>query len=196
MNRSIVIVLRKVLPIFGLFFVLSSCGSPPVKVVASLGKSTGSAGDLASSASGAGSTGKLSASSALKFSECMRSHGISNFPDPQVSGNSVRLLVQGGPTSDINPNSRIFQSAHKSCQKYIPAPSPSQVQQMQQAALANSQCMRTHGFPNFPDPQFLGNGGVKVAIPSNSGIDQNSPQFQAAQKACGIGKSLGFRIGG
>lgn len=43
-------------------------------------------------------------------------------------------------------------------------------------------CMRTHGYPGWPDPA-LRNGQISPGTPTN--IDMNSPQFQAAQKACG-----------
>jgi hypothetical protein len=39
-------------------------------------------------------------------------------------------------------------------------------------------CMRTHGIPAFPDPSA--NGGF--TLPNS--IDQNSPIFQKAQRAC------------
>jgi hypothetical protein len=48
-------------------------------------------------------------------------------------------------------------------------------------ALAYSQCMRSHGVPNFPDPQRAA-GGTRVTI--GNGVDPNSPQFQSAQQAC------------
>jgi hypothetical protein len=43
---------------------------------------------------------------------------------------------------------------------------------------SHSACMRAHGVPNFPDPGR--DGGVR--IPST--INQQSPAFQAAQRAC------------
>ena len=49
-------------------------------------------------------------------------------------------------------------------------------------ALAYSACMRSHGVPNFPDP--TSNGGGQVQIQAGSGIDPNSPAFQAAQRSC------------
>ncbi len=49
-----------------------------------------------------------------------------------------------------------------------------------QDALAFSRCMRQHGITNFPDP---GSGGG-LRIDSSSGIDPESPRFQAAQQAC------------
>ena len=41
-------------------------------------------------------------------------------------------------------------------------------------------CMRAHGVPNFPDPS----GGGGIHIQAGSGIDPQSPAFQAAQTAC------------
>ena len=40
--------------------------------------------------------------------------------------------------------------------------------------------MRSDGVANFPDPST----GGGISISSGSGIDPNSPQFQAAGKAC------------
>jgi hypothetical protein len=42
-------------------------------------------------------------------------------------------------------------------------------------------CMRAHGVPNFPDPSASGG----IGITPGSGLDPQSPAFQAAQKACG-----------
>ena len=41
-------------------------------------------------------------------------------------------------------------------------------------------CMRSNGVPNLPDP--VGGGGIQ--IPSNSGINPQSPAFQAARAKC------------
>jgi hypothetical protein len=48
------------------------------------------------------------------------------------------------------------------------------------SADAFSACMRSHGLPNFPDPN---NKGQFLYSPG-SGIDPSSPQFQSAEKAC------------
>jgi hypothetical protein len=53
-----------------------------------------------------------------------------------------------------------------------------------QAALQFSGCMREHGLSTFPDPQRTGSGGTQLKIGEGSGLDPNSPTFQAAQKAC------------
>ena len=59
-------------------------------------------------------------------------------------------------------------------------PSGAAVEKHYQEAPKSSECMRSHGITRFPDP---GNGGG-IPISSKSGIDPQSPHFQAAQKAC------------
>ena len=48
----------------------------------------------------------------LKFSECMRANGISNFPDPGSNGGPGSSTAGGAPP---NPNSPTFQKASKLC---------------------------------------------------------------------------------
>jgi hypothetical protein len=56
-------------------------------------------------------------SQALKFSACMRSHGIANFPDPIVTrgGAAVGLRLSG-----IDQGSPQFQSAQHACRQFEP----------------------------------------------------------------------------
>ena len=50
----------------------------------------------------------------LRFSQCMRTHGVTGFPDPTFgAGGGVRIGF--GPSSGINPSSPVFQSAQKAC---------------------------------------------------------------------------------
>jgi hypothetical protein len=54
-------------------------------------------------------------------------------------------------------------------------------------ALKFSVCMRSHGEPNFPDPEISSSGGgtsIRIHVTPSSGIDPGSPVFQAAQRAC------------
>jgi hypothetical protein len=48
-------------------------------------------------------------------------------------------------------------------------------------ALKFATCMRGHGVPNFPDPSS--GGGLRIT--PGSGVNPQSPAFQAAQKTCG-----------
>ena len=131
------------------------------------------------------------ATKALAFAKCMRSHGVSNFPDP--TGGELNLQVQKTPNSTsvngVEVNGPAFQSALQACRSYLPNgghPSAAETAQAKAKALAMSRCMRSHGVPNFPDPQFQtgpgGGLGVRIGGP---GINPRSPAFQAAQKACG-----------
>jgi hypothetical protein len=51
----------------------------------------------------------------LKYAQCMRSHGISDFPDPNSQG---QLQVQARPGGDLDPNNPLYQSADKACRHY------------------------------------------------------------------------------
>jgi hypothetical protein len=109
------------------------------------------------------------------FAACMRTHGVPNFPD------SGRIDVGGG----IDPGSSQFRAAQEACRGLLPQGGGGVVSAKDQAAfLAFSACMRSHGVPNFPDPDFSG-GGVTIDAGAGGGPDPSSPQFQAAQKACG-----------
>jgi hypothetical protein len=59
---------------------------------------------------------------ALKFSACMRSHGVPNFPDPKFSsgGGGVRVTLKAGGSGGPNPSSPQFQTAQKACQSDAP----------------------------------------------------------------------------
>jgi hypothetical protein len=56
---------------------------------------------------------------ALKFSQCMRAHGIKSFPDPQDQGGG-RIAIGFGPGTGINPASSQFQAAQTACQTLLP----------------------------------------------------------------------------
>ena len=155
---------------------LAACGSS----AANTGGSTAAQG-----------TNAADASKALAFARCMRSHGVTNFPDP--TGGQLQIQVQRTPDSTkvngVEVNGPAFQSAMRACRSYLPNgghPTAAQVAKAKAQALAMSRCMRSHGVPNFPDPQFGSgpDGGIGVRL-GGSGINPSSPAFQAAQKACG-----------
>jgi hypothetical protein len=122
----------------------------------------------------------------VKFAQCMRTHGEPEFPEPTEGAIQIHSQNGHGP----NPESPQWKAAEKACSKYAPskvAPSPAQQAKMQEQALKMSECMRSHGVPNFPDPKFSSSGGgVRVTLKAggSTGLNPSSPQFQAAQKAC------------
>ena len=114
-------------------------------------------------------------SGVVAFAACMRSHGVPSFPDPGPSGLDL---------SGIDTRSPAFQSAHDACaplQSPGAAPGSPASEGQQLAALANARCMRSHGVPNFPDPQFLRGGGNTVSL---TGLNTEAPAFKRAQAAC------------
>jgi hypothetical protein len=144
-------------------------------------------------------------SQALAFSNCMRSHGVSNFPDPGSSGGGVQIQI--GPSSGVNPQAPAFQSAQRSCRHLLPnrgRPSVRASAQARANLLHISECMRAHGITGFPDPQtgsppsspagysaVLGTPGGFIAIPSS--INPQSPAFRQAATACNFGPRGGLR---
>jgi hypothetical protein len=56
----------------------------------------------------------------LRFARCIRSHGVSDFPDPITgSGGHPGFRLQGGSSSDLNSNNRTFQRATATCQHIL-----------------------------------------------------------------------------
>jgi hypothetical protein len=140
----------------------------------------GCGGTGPSSAAASGAPNPAAHAEFLKFSQCMRSHGVPNFPDPSAGG-GIRLDSSSG----LDPRSPSFQSAQQTCRKLLPGGGPPRdvPAAQRREMLANAECMRKHGVPNFPDPTFPKGGGVGVGLPP--GISPQSPAFQAAAKACG-----------
>lgn len=170
---------------------VSACSSgSPNPGVASVGSSTPATSQSPGGAHGSGNQGGSQLGSGgltVAFSECMRSHGEPKFPDPDSQG-VIGSLIQLG----IDPNSPQFQAAQKSCAYLANGPQPGGQQSQSQsmaAALKFASCMRSHGFPDFPDP----NANGAITGNSGNGINTASPQYQSAQKTCsqqtGYGKN-------
>jgi hypothetical protein len=180
-----------VLVLAGLGLLAAACNSGPASPgVAGAGLSATSSTDPSSRGSG------KSADTALAFSECMRSHGITNFPDPSSGGG---ISISSG--SGIDLSSPQFQVAQNACQHLlsINQGTPAQQAQRRSQMLKFSQCMRAHGISDFPDP--TASGMLALRGGPGSDLDPNNPQFEAAQNACskdlpGGGKGLKKTSGG
>jgi hypothetical protein len=59
------------------------------------------------------------------------------------------------------------------------------------AAIANAECMRKHGVPNFPDPTFS-RGQLNTGL---GAIDPQSPAFKHAAAVCGDERDQRFSAG-
>jgi hypothetical protein len=156
--------------VVGLALLASACGGSPVPGVAQA-PSTGNSTTTSASS-------ETSSHGPAAYSACMRTHGVTNFPDPDSNG---RLTIDS--RMGVNPASPQFRAAQSACQKLLPnggKQDPAQQAKEQQAMLKFARCMRAHGVQNFPDPQ----AGGGLTIHKGDGIDPNDPQFQAAQKEC------------
>src|SRR5919197_1916787 len=104
-------------------------------------------GACGSSDDGGGSKGSSRASQqdkafegALKFSKCMRDHGV-DFPDPQRAGSGgIKLTAK-----NINPNDPKTKAAQQACQKYMQIGGgetidPARRARLQEAALKYARC--------------------------------------------------------
>jgi hypothetical protein len=109
-----------------------------------------------STSAGTGSSGGNSTASthdkAVKFAECMRDNGVSEFPDPDASG---RLTIDGVLNgSSLDPNSASWKQAIGACKGLEPPgfTGGKVTPQQRTARLAFAQCIRDNGVPDFPDP--------------------------------------------
>jgi hypothetical protein len=166
--------------VIGLSLLASGCGGSPSVGVAALPTTT-----TTSTTSTTGATaGASTSASPAAYSACMRKNGVPKFPDPDKNGG---LQLRAGPGTGIQPDSPQFKAADKACRSLMPkgrAPSPqAQAKQVQQM-LDFSKCMRSHGLRGFPDPQVSADGGISLSLRRGAGLDPNSSQFQAAQRAC------------
>ncbi|HUN34103.1 MAG TPA: hypothetical protein VMU95_19045 [Trebonia sp.] len=138
----------------------------------------GSPSAASNAASASSSSSKLEAQ-LLEFAACMRSHGDPSYPDPVIGSNGQPHL--GGTPQQYQAPTPQFTAARAACYKYTPAGSETPAEKA--AALAKAvkfaACMRSHGEPNFPDPDSGGQFEF-----TNGNIDTSSPQFQSAQKTC------------
>ena len=149
---------------------------------------------LALSVAACGATGQPSGTttnsssngSQLALSECMRSHGVPNFPDPRQGGGFAITATLGSSTLTVDGTTfegPTFGSAVKTCKLFGGGTAPPPITASQKrAAVAFAECIRKHGIPNFPDPTFPAGGGI--AQGSGTNINRSSPAFQRAVAIC------------
>jgi hypothetical protein len=111
---------------------------------------------------------------AVKFSGCMRSHGVTDFPDPTVGSNGLPNWTLSHITNPL-----ALTTARRACKHDLPdlVQTPAEKATANAAALKYATCMRSNGVSNFPDPN--GQGLIQAV-----NIDASSPAFQKAETAC------------
>jgi hypothetical protein len=149
---------------------------------------TSACGSSAPASVGTGSRGNITATKhgkAVKFAECMRANGVSEFPDPDTSGAFTLDGVVNG--SSLNPSTPAWKRAVGACKDLEPPGFMGRKRstQEQEAALKFAQCMRENGVPDFPDPTPTGPLIDTSRIPSAAGRGARSiPGFRAAAAKC------------
>jgi hypothetical protein len=164
------------------------------------GRSPGGPGvaSLGSSAAGSSSPSGSAAASGLGFSQCMRSHGVPNFPDPNANAKPLEVDAQRLGVGDS-----LYLAAESACQHLLPTTgSLSQlthhcllfgdcpqalVRQLLTVERTYAQCLRSHGLPDWPDPTISRKGGRPVFDLTGAGIDTqftDSSQFRSRDLEC------------
>jgi hypothetical protein len=114
----------------------------------------------------------------------MRSHGVTNFPDPASTGEIPKPAVVSALEA---VGKSLGAAAQHACNHLVPAgglsgqPVHTITPKDRQDYLEAAACMRSHGFPDFPDPTFTSTD-AQVNLPPS--INQNSSQFTSAATIC------------
>jgi hypothetical protein len=164
------------------------------------GSNSGSPGvaRLGSSVAGSSSPSGSASASGVGFSQCMRSYGVPNFPDPNANGKPLQVDAQQLGVSDS-----LYLAAESACQHLLPTTGSLQqlthqcllfgdcpqtlVRQLLTVERTYAQCLRSHGLPNWPDPTISPKGGRPVFDLTGAGIDTHvtdSSQFRSKDLGC------------
>jgi hypothetical protein len=126
----------------------------------------------------------------LARSQCMRAHGVPDFPDPIKANGSegfpgtVRQADGSMTIEGVTFRGPAFEAAEQACPQGGTAAHGSTLsERRKESFVAQARCIRRHGVPNFPDPLF-GPRGWGVSVPLKAGQDPDSPAFLKAEKAC------------
>jgi hypothetical protein len=171
---------------------------PPPRRKAELAVTLAGAAVLAAACGGAGAHPAGSAASPgpaqqlAIFAKCMRSHGTADFYfsrqvgtlSPPAPGQLV--MDRHGYTVRVDDSPQL-RAAQQACQHLLPGSPPSAGDLHRQflSALKAAACMRSHGYPDWPDPQQQDGRNFQPRPPT--GVDTSSPRFQSAAKGCGVG---------
>jgi len=177
-------------------------GLPLAAVVVAAGLAlleAGCSGSPSSPGSGGSSNagGSTRSPSAVAFSACMRSHGVPNYPDPDSSGELPKT-----DAGQLGVSTSQYQAAQQACRHVLPTGGslhqreeqcivnggpcpPALLQQMLTADREFAQCMRSHGWPNFPDSTPQSDGPVfNITAAGISDAMSHTHRFEATLDVC------------
>jgi hypothetical protein len=117
-------------------------------------------------------------SRAIAYSDCMRSHGVPDFPDPDSQGD-IEITGEMG----LDPSAPAFPAAERDCGPFPTRVTVTQEHQQYLNGLKAAVCIRANGVPNYPDPKLI--HGV-IALFFSPQVNPSAPAFQKAAKKCGF----------
>jgi len=115
----------------------------------------------------------------------MQSHHVPNFPDPQPAATNAKFPG----AQQLGVSSSVYQAAENSCERLLPAGIDDQFPAAEVPLLLRgmrsfSQCVRSHGVPNWPDPTTDSDGHIGFDLVGIPGLDSDSPRVQAVLQEC------------
>jgi hypothetical protein len=119
--------------------------------------------------------------------QCVRDHGIPNFPDPVFdTRGQLQIddqLLHSLPASVTQAVEQACRAQIEAAQQAADAVRPPETPQELAQATRFAQCMRRHGWPNFPDPNAQGQfiSPTPGALPPTKG----DPSFQVCRSQLG-----------
>jgi hypothetical protein len=161
---------RKLWPLAALATVAligAGCSNDSADTGTGTGTGTASSSGSGSSAGTGGNKKATDRDKAVKFAECVRENGVSDFPDPNAKGD-FEYGVSVSPA--------VWKKAIDACKELQPPGtlSAKRSPKQQSAGLKFAQCIRENGVKDFPDPV---NGEPLVdtnRIPSGRAQDEHS----------------------
>ena len=123
----------------------------------------------------------------VAFSQCVRSRGVADFPDPQPGATNAKFPG----ARQLGVSSSLLSAAENACQHLLPAGvddqfPPAEVPLLLSGMRQFSQCMRSHGVPNWPDPSTDSEGRPVFDL-SDHGFSRqqaHSSQLGAKEDQC------------
>jgi hypothetical protein len=171
----------------------AACSGSPSSTNAA-GPGTSSSGPVVTGPgpSGGGSASSAGLAKGVAYAECMRAHGVPDFPDPSAGGGWAL------PAS-LNPGSSQYQAATAACGQPPNlgggAPPPALTTAQERQYLNWAQCIRTHGVPGFKDPAFV-DGHAQITTSGSDGAQLAAAQQDCAGDLRGIPGGGGTTTGG
>lgn len=179
----------------------------PVIALAAACGGGGSKDDGIASAGGGKTSGSEPASSApgasrgrfydleLKYTQCIRRHGLPEWPDPKPNGHrdmpkieELQSRLQSG--ADLSAGQEKLGKAMRPCMKQMQAADAAaprrDPRKDYEAMLKHAKCMRKNGLTGFGNPRIVDGHAIPggESDPTKPKLDPGSPAYKRAQNAC------------